>query len=142
MRPGWAWLAPMPPTTAARWTTASGRVSASMRSVSARQRRSQRPRPTASTLAPRALSSRCRWRPKNPVPPVTTTVAPARSISGRSFPSAVDPHGAPGQLVLEQGDVGVDHEPDELVEAGPRLPAEHLPRLGGVAAQVVHLGWA
>ncbi len=45
----------------------------------------------------------------------------------------------PVQLVLEQGDVGVHHEPDQLLEAGLRLPAELGPGLGGIAAQLVDL---
>src|SRR5918995_2601721 len=44
------------------------------------------------------------------------------------------------ELPLEQGDVGVDHEVDQALERGLRLPAEHLAGLGRVAHQQVDLG--
>src|SRR5918994_478912 len=44
------------------------------------------------------------------------------------------------ELPLEQGDVGVDHEVDQALERGLRLPAEHLAGLGRVADQQVDLG--
>src|SRR5437764_11138602 len=40
----------------------------------------------------------------------------------------------------EQLEVRVDHQPDELIEAGARLPAELLLRLRVVADQVIDLG--
>src|SRR5690606_35530445 len=44
------------------------------------------------------------------------------------------------ELPLEQRQVGVDHEVDQLLEAGLRLPAEHPARLRGVADEHVDLG--
>ena len=38
--------------------------------------------------------------------------------------------------------VGVHHQPDQLLEARPRLPPEIFTRLGGVPDQVIHLGGA
>jgi hypothetical protein len=43
------------------------------------------------------------------------------------------------ELVLQVADVGVNHDPHELLEAHRRLPAELLPGLARVAQQDVHL---
>src|SRR5919199_2585427 len=70
-------------------------------------------------------------------------------MTGASYPSrapasataaaapATEPRSA---LALEQRAVGVDHEADQLLEARPRLPAEHPLGLLAVADQVVDLG--
>ena len=47
----------------------------------------------------------------------------------------VDAHELAGQLVFQQADVTVDHQRDELLEAGPRLPTEGFPCLGRISAE-------
>ena len=77
---GAAWLAPMPPTRAARWTTRSGRCVGE-------QRRRRRPRSVRSNSALRGTTTSAHGageratttRPRNPEPPVTRTLRPARS---------------------------------------------------------------
>src|ERR687893_3087684 len=44
------------------------------------------------------------------------------------------------ELPLEQGHVRVDHQVHKALEAGPRLPAEHVAGLGRVADEQVDLG--
>src|SRR4051812_20510893 len=65
-----------------------------------------------------------------------------RRVRRTLFASGVDPHQAAGALVVEQLDVGVDHDLDELRSPHLWFPAEVLLRLGEVADQSVHLGGA
>src|SRR5918999_211987 len=87
---------------------------------------------TAERSGRRLASSRATANPR--IPPQTT----ARSHSPGEAPTSA-------RLLLrhparEQLEVGVDHQPDHLLEARPRLPAELLARLRIVAYQVLHLG--
>src|SRR5689334_21381638 len=82
------------------------------------------------TRAPRSSSSLATARPTMPAPTTTTSVAAvALPLLGRR---------AGG----EQLEVGVDHQLHEVLERGPRLPAELVLRLRVVADQVLDLGWA
>ena len=55
--------------------------------------------------------------------------APGHDDGGAGDPHAVDPHRAAGQLVVEQGDVGVDHQPDQLrrSRSGAASPGRRAP---------------
>jgi len=78
-RPGESRLAPMPPTTAARWITISGLRSAYIRSTSAARVRSYCVFRGTSTVQPRVSSAATTCRPRKPLPPVTATRLNARA---------------------------------------------------------------
>src|SRR4051794_30518326 len=90
------------------------------------------------TSAPSAVRSRTTARPRNPAPPVTTTGLPAQNSGAGSL--TADSHPPPGEAILERLDVGLDHDPHELLEADRRRPAQALARLGRIAAQRIDLG--
>src|SRR5215211_5137680 len=49
-------------------------------------------------------------------------------------------HGSDTRSALEQLEIGVDHQPDELLEGRARLPAQLRLGLGRIADEEVHLG--
>src|SRR5262245_21052029 len=119
----------MPPTTAARWMITSGRATASIRAMSASRRRSySRLRGTKRSRTPRWRSASITNEPRKPAPPVTTT----RLSTQESVMSALSGVAVPGQI-------GVDHQSDELGEPHLERPAELLPGLGRVAEEEVDL---
>src|SRR3954447_8405752 len=128
----------MPPTLAARWMTTPAPSTAAR--VAAGSRRSCSRARTVRTSAPSRSRSRVTALPKKPAPPVTTTALPAQNSGAGSAMALAEPHGAARQLILEQLDVGVDHDPHELLEGHGRLPAEPLARLRRVPAERVDLG--
>src|SRR5690606_1549932 len=143
-------LAPMPPTTAARWMTRSGRASERQRRMSSASRRSYSAlRGTKIRSAPRRRSSATTALPRNPLPPVTRTALvgqnepPGHAHLPRKviWTQALQRHHVAGR---DAGGVQVvgEHDPDQVVECGLRLPAEPLTRARRVAAQFVHLGGA
>src|SRR5919108_1964390 len=80
----------------------------------------------------RRVSSRATARPR--MPPPTTARSHARGAEAISAGLLL------GYSAREQLEVGVEHQPDHLLEAGARLPAELFPGLGGVADEVLDLG--
>src|SRR5207247_1632930 len=124
----------------ARWTTASGATSrtTSGKLPSARSPRwsapgasgspasrghGPAPRTSPCTTCPAPRSAAATTGPAKPAMPVTKT---------RIAPSAA----------LQALQVGAHHHLDQLAEGDARRPAEHAPRLGGVAHQALDLGGA
>src|SRR5260370_19223470 len=56
-------------------------------------------------------------------------------VRGGASARVVKPGLAHGSLAPREVDIVLDHHLDQLCEGNPRLPAENLPRLGGIAAQ-------
>src|SRR3712207_1466718 len=103
----------MPPTFAARWMTTSAPSTAAR--VAWGSRRSNSADRMTRTPAPSASRSRTTAVPRNPAPPVTVTALPCQNPASGSvtFAHADAP---PGELVLEQLDVVLDHDPHEVLE--------------------------
>src|SRR5215475_4851978 len=103
----------MPPTLAARWRTTSAPLSASRQAAgSVRSRSAER---GTRTSAPSSSSIRTVGLPRKPAPPVTTTALPCqKALSGARPGTSVD---LARELVVELGDVGVDHQLDQFAEA-------------------------
>src|ERR1044072_4522030 len=98
----------MPPTLAARWRTTSAPSSASLQ-ASGSVRSCSADRGTA-TEAPSSESIRTVGLPRNPAPPVTATDLPCqKALLGARSANSGD---LSGELVVELGDVGVDHQLD------------------------------
>src|SRR5918992_4369898 len=88
---------------------------------------------TASRPGRRRVSSRATAKPTIP-PPTTARSHWAGGAAGISAGLLLW-YSAPEEL-----EVCIDHQTDHLLEAGARLPTELLPRLGGVADQMLDLG--
>src|SRR6476620_6280767 len=128
----------MTPTLAARCTTMSAPSPAAR--VAAASRRSYSAERGTRTSAPSAARSRVTAVPRKPAPPVTTTALPVQNPAVGSAMLAAHADAAARQLVLEQLDVVLDHDPDEVLERRRRLPAQLLLGLRRVALERVDLG--
>src|SRR5215217_354219 len=134
---------------AAMWMTTSGRARATAARTSLLERTSPRvspaiPVPTAAssysegslagpelkpcTCAPSDWSQSASHAPLKPVWPVSQTRLPSQKARSGIVSAREQPH------------VGVDHQPDQLLEVGARLPPEHALGLGRVADEQVDLG--
>src|SRR5215218_4078119 len=91
---------------------------------------------TAERSGWRLVSSRATARPRMPAP---TT---ARSHSPGAWNEAISAGLLLGHAPGEELEIRVDHQPDHLLEAGTRLPAELLAGLGGIADEMLNLGGA
>src|SRR3712207_4153720 len=91
-----------------------------------------RSRTTAERSRCRPVSSRATARPRIPAPTTARSHSPGAA--------AISPGLLLGHAAREQLEVGVDHQPNHLLEAGARLPAELLARLRVVADEVLDLG--
>src|SRR4051794_3537463 len=127
----------MPPTLAARWMTISAPVTASR--VARGSRRSCSAERMTRTVAPSSSRSRVTAVPRKPAPPVTVTGLPSQKAGVGSAMLLTHPDPAAGELVLEELDVVLDHDPDEVLELRLGLPAELLLGLARVAVQRVDL---
>src|SRR3954454_19915594 len=127
----------MPPTFAARCTTTSAPSTAAR--VACGSLRSWSADRTTRTAAPSSRRSRMTAVPRNPAPPVTVTALPPQCSRDGSAMALAHPDPAARQLVLQQLDVGLDHDPHELLERRARHPAELLAGLRGIALQRVDL---
>jgi hypothetical protein len=68
--------------------------------------------------------------------PMLLVVSRYSGASGRvGKPGLVD-----GPLTPREVDIMLDHHLDQLRKGNPRLPAENVARLGGIAAQRIDLG--
>src|SRR3954451_20271261 len=130
----------MPPTLAARWMTISAPSTASR--VAPGSRRSCSAERMTRMFAPSSSRSRVTAVPKKPAPPVTVTALPSQNSRRGSAISLPGSDSAPRELVLEEPDVVLDHDPHELLELGLGLPAEPVLGLARVAVQRVDLGGA
>src|SRR6476661_4036431 len=104
----------MPPTLAARCTTISAPSTASR--VAAASRRSCSAERVTRTSAPSASSCAVSAVPRKPAPPVTVTALPPQKPGVGSATLITQADAAPGQLVLEDLHVVLDHDPDEVLE--------------------------
>src|SRR5439155_7797815 len=94
--PGFARLAPMPPTSAARWTTSSGSASANSRAASSQEVRSYSARRATNGSCPAARKRATTCEPRKPPPPVTSTFTPATLVTVEELGAV-----SQGQLVPE-----------------------------------------
>src|SRR5437867_2136395 len=141
-RPGCLRLAPMPPTTEARWITTVGLASRNRRATSARSRRSQSAlRGTTMVGQPRFPIASTTKEPRNPAPPVTMTRCSSQKLM-RLRSLALDSRDLSRQPIVERLDVGVHHDLDEIPEFHFGFPPELFLRLAWVAHEDVHLGGA
>src|SRR6266404_2077992 len=125
-------LATMPPTLAAARNTTCGRLFANQLDTAAWSRKSTSLRPAVSSSTFSFASLRTSALPTIPRCPATKTLLPFSSNGVLAIGNL-----PPGYLKIAR-----DHFPDELREACLRLPAELLPRLAGVADQLIDFGGA
>src|ERR1700687_1399871 len=125
-------LATMPPTFAAARNTACGRLFANQPNTAAWSRKATSLRPTVSSSTFSWASLRTSAAPTIPRCPATKTVLPFSSNGVLAI----------GNLPPGNRKIARHHFPDELREARLRLPAQLLPRLAGVADQLIDFGGA
>src|SRR5439155_20805250 len=114
--PGFARLAPMPPTSAARWTTSSGSASANSRAASSQEVRSYSALRATNGSCPAARKRATTCEPRKPPPPVTSTFTPATLVAveelgavgeGQPVPEAPGERGHQ-RRALDEGAAGVE----------------------------------
>src|SRR4051812_27568115 len=98
----------MPPTFAARGVTTCA-PSTAARAWSGARRSCSADR-TTRTSAPNSSRRAVTTPPRNPAPPVTTTVLPCQNPAEGSDTALTDAHPSPRQLVLERLEIGVAHD--------------------------------
>src|SRR5450631_2918295 len=127
-------LATMPPTFAAARNTACGRFSANHLKTAAWSRRSSSLRVAVSSFTFSEASLRVSAAPTMPRCPATKTVLPFSSngVSNGVF--------AIGNLPPGDRKVAFHHFLDQLRKTRLRRPAQFLPRLAGVADQLIDFG--
>src|SRR5664279_6104635 len=125
-------LATMPPTFAAARNTACGRFSANHVNTAAWSRRSTSARVAVSSFTFSEASLRNSAAPTMPRCPATKTVLPFSSNGIFAI----------GNLPPRDRKIARHHFLDQLRETRLRRPAKLLPRLAGVADQLIDLGGA
>src|ERR1700728_3473263 len=123
-------LATMPPTFAAARNTACGFALANQANTAAWSRKSTSLRDSVSSSTFSRLSRRTSAPPTIPLCPATKTVLPSSSNGVLAI----------GDLPPRNGEVSRHHLLDQFCKARPRLPAELLARLAGVADQKIDFG--